>query len=224
MNQLADIIDRIHCCDCLEFMKDMPDGCVDLVWTDPPYNVGKDYGEYKDRLTDRGYLAKCADWIVEMKRVSGNRLVVFVPQKYKLDWWQMLGGDYKEIILSWSPEGALRGNYCNQFSTLLTNVRPVRYTKNVWHNCQMTGLGWFFREDNYGHPGYTSEDITTRVLMSFSEPDHIVLDPCGGTGTTGVICNKYERRFITIELDGKWSEFARKRIAQASEQQKLALK
>jgi len=42
----------IYCGDCLEMMKGMPDGCVDLIITSPPYNVGK---EYEDELTEKEY-------------------------------------------------------------------------------------------------------------------------------------------------------------------------
>ena len=37
MYKIEDIINKIHCADCLEFMKDIPDKSVDLVLTDPPY-------------------------------------------------------------------------------------------------------------------------------------------------------------------------------------------
>ena len=41
-------INEIVCGDCLEVMKDWPDGCVDLVLTDPPYGVGIDYDRFDD--------------------------------------------------------------------------------------------------------------------------------------------------------------------------------
>ncbi|MBU8921247.1 MAG: site-specific DNA-methyltransferase [Bacteroidales bacterium] len=216
-----DYINQVICGDCLEVMKSMPDECVNMVWTDPPYNAGKDYGTYKDKLSDNEYLKMCEMWAREMKRVSGNRMAIFVPQKYKLDWWLLLGSDYREIILTWSPEGSLRGGFCNQFSTLLTNMRPLKYTKNVWHNCQMPGLGYFFRENNYNHPGYTSEDITARVIMAFSELGQKILDPFGGAGTTAAVCKVLGRNSVSVEVDAGWCEMARKRIAQAAEQQDL---
>ncbi len=202
-------------------MKQMPDQCADMCWTDPPYNVGKDYGTYKDNLLADDYLAWCFSLVGEMKRISGNRMCVFVPQITKLAWWNILGLDYQEIILSWSPEGTYRGNFINQFSTLLTNIKPQIYTKNVWHNCQMSGLGYFFRENNYGHPGYTSEDITGRVINAFSLPGQIVCDPCAGTGTSGAEAVKKGRKYILIEIDPGYCGLARKRIALAREQPDL---
>ncbi|KKL21788.1 hypothetical protein LCGC14_2441950 [marine sediment metagenome] len=216
-----DYVGKIIQGDCLEVMQGMPDGCVDLVWTDPPYNVGKDYGDWNDSLPDDEYLEFCKSWTKEMKRLSSNRMVIFIPQKYKLQWWNLLGLDYREIILSWSPEGAYRGHLIKQFSTIMTNIKPVQHTKNVWHNYQMSGLGYFFRECNYNHPGYTSEDITKRVLNAFSEAGQVILDPFSGTGTTPAMCVQLARNYIAIEQGQKWCDLAHKRVERAKEQPDL---
>jgi DNA modification methylase len=40
-------LNKVTCGDCLELMRDLPDGCVDAVVTDPPYNIGT-----PQRITD----------------------------------------------------------------------------------------------------------------------------------------------------------------------------
>jgi DNA modification methylase len=37
--EFKDMINKVHCADCLEFMKQIPDKSIDLVLTDPPYNI-----------------------------------------------------------------------------------------------------------------------------------------------------------------------------------------
>ncbi len=39
MKNLSEIINRIHLADCLDFLPEIPDNCVDLVLTDPPYGT-----------------------------------------------------------------------------------------------------------------------------------------------------------------------------------------
>jgi len=39
MLEIKDIINKVHCADCLEFMKQIPDKSIDLVLTDPPYGI-----------------------------------------------------------------------------------------------------------------------------------------------------------------------------------------
>ena len=51
MFKIDDIVNKVHCADCLEFMQQLPDACIDVVITDPPWNVKKDYGIYKDKLS-----------------------------------------------------------------------------------------------------------------------------------------------------------------------------
>ena len=206
--------------DCLEYMRTMKNDKFDFCFTDVPYNVSKDYGEYKDNLSDDDYLEWSGKVIAEIKRVS-KFSCIFVPTKYIREYWWMLGSDYKQIVLSYGPTGAIRWGYSNQFSTLLTNTKPNKIIKNVWHNCQMTGLGYFFKESNYGHPGYTSEDITGRVVESFTLQGQSVIDPFSGTGTTGVECVKRDRKYTGIEQELKWFELSEKRIHDAQQQMRL---
>jgi site-specific DNA-methyltransferase (adenine-specific) len=44
--------------DCLNFLGSLPDSCVDLVFADPPFDLGKDYGkDVSDRMKSEEYLA-----------------------------------------------------------------------------------------------------------------------------------------------------------------------
>jgi DNA modification methylase len=214
---------ELHFGDCLVEMEKLADKSMDFGWTDPPYNVGKDYGDYKDNIPDADYLIWSQKWISELKRITNNNIAIYVPTKYILEYWNMLGPDYRQIILSYSPEGAFRYGFVNQFSSILTNVKPIQKTKNVWHNMQMPGLGYFFKENNYEHPGYTSSDITGKVIKSFTVPGQSIIDPFSGTGTTGVECVKYERNFTGIEQESKWFELSKKRISDAQMQGRLGI-
>jgi len=56
--------------DSLEIMKKMPDESVDLVITDPPFNIGKDYGGvYKDKKKFGEYIDWCEKWLTECIRL-----------------------------------------------------------------------------------------------------------------------------------------------------------
>jgi DNA modification methylase len=46
MYKIEDIINKVHCADCLEFMKKIPDKCIDLTVTSPPYDNLRDYHGY----------------------------------------------------------------------------------------------------------------------------------------------------------------------------------
>src|SRR5690348_17192060 len=55
--------------DCLEAFSKLDTGCVDLVFADPPFNIGYDYDIYNDRQEAEHYLAWCRQWGQEIYRV-----------------------------------------------------------------------------------------------------------------------------------------------------------
>ena len=62
-------LNRIHHGDCIAGMNALPAGSVDLVFADPPFNIGHDYDVYHDRQESGRYLAWSRDWIAAASRV-----------------------------------------------------------------------------------------------------------------------------------------------------------
>ncbi len=63
------------------------------------------------------------------------------------------------------------------------------------------------------HPTQKPEALLYRVILSSSSPGDIILDPFFGTGTTGAMAKKLQRRWIGIEGNSNYAGLARKRIA-----------
>jgi site-specific DNA-methyltransferase (adenine-specific) len=55
--------------DCIAGMKDMGDNSVDIIIADPPYNIGKDFGNDSDKQNTDEYLVWCDEWIAECIRI-----------------------------------------------------------------------------------------------------------------------------------------------------------
>lgn len=205
--------------DCLEVMRTMADGSVNLAFVDPPYNVGKDYGVYKDNIPEQEYFEWCEKWLAELLRVA-ETVAIYPPKKHLLWFWNRIPENHL-LICAWSPEGAIRSNFVHQYIPLLVPNKPVRLIKDHWWNVQVPGLGYFYRELQTGHPGQTSEDITNRVIEAFTFEGQTVIDCFMGSGTTGVVCAKKSRNFIGIELDPTWYEYSERRIHDAQMQPSL---
>ena len=62
-------LDRIHQGDCIKGMKKLPDGGIDLVFADPPFNIGYDYDVYQDKKESDAYLDWSRDWMSQVIRV-----------------------------------------------------------------------------------------------------------------------------------------------------------
>jgi site-specific DNA-methyltransferase (adenine-specific)/modification methylase len=62
------------------------------------------------------------------------------------------------------------------------------------------------------HGAVFPERLAEKVICNFSNEGDIVLDPFMGTGTTGVVCRKNNRKFIGIEIDDEYFNISKKRI------------
>ncbi len=62
-------LNTIHQGDCAAGLKQLPEGSIDLVFADPPFNIGYDYDEYHDRRDARSYLDWSRQWMTEVCRV-----------------------------------------------------------------------------------------------------------------------------------------------------------
>ena len=81
---LKSILDRVLNEDALEGIAKIPDSCVDLVVTDPPYCLGKDYGNNSDKLDPEKYLEWSKQWIdaVIPKLKANGSLYIFLTWRY----------------------------------------------------------------------------------------------------------------------------------------------
>jgi len=68
------------------------------------------------------------------------------------------------------------------------------------------------RMKNFGHPAMFPEELPRRLLKLFSYVDDLVLDPFNGAGTTTLVAEKLNRRWIGIDISEKYCEVARERI------------
>lgn len=74
--------------DCLELLPALPDASIDLWFSDPPFNLDKDYGKgVSDSLGDREYLEWCRAWLLEGVRLlkPGGSLFTFNLPRWNIE-------------------------------------------------------------------------------------------------------------------------------------------
>ncbi|MEO1953186.1 MAG: site-specific DNA-methyltransferase [Campylobacterales bacterium] len=62
------------------------------------------------------------------------------------------------------------------------------------------------------HPTQKPEELLKRIILGFSNEGDVVLDPFGGSGTTPYVAKKYNRNFIAIEREKKYSDAIKTRV------------
>lgn len=78
--------------DCLEILPGITDEKVDLIFADPPFNLGKKYGrKVNDSLTQDEYLAWCRQWIFQCSRILKKGGSFFL---YNIPKWNIILANY----------------------------------------------------------------------------------------------------------------------------------
>ncbi len=68
-------------------------------------------------------------------------------------------------------------------------------------------------EKEFGkHPTQKPLELLKRVVLSSSDKGDIILDPFNGSGTTGIIANKYGRKYIGIDIEKEYLDLTLRRI------------
>ena len=85
-------LDRIHCEDALQGLARIPDASIDLLVADPPYGLGKDYGNDSDKLAADAYLHWTGQWIAAAlpKLKANGSLYIFLTWRYSPEIFVML--------------------------------------------------------------------------------------------------------------------------------------
>lgn len=102
--------------DCLKLLLALPDESVDLVFADPPFNLGKEYGEgVSDQMETDRYLIWSQQWLSESIRVlkEGGSLFVFNLPKWCIEYGAYLnqqGMVFRHWIACRMPKAFPRGN------------------------------------------------------------------------------------------------------------------
>ena len=75
---MVDIDDKIYVGDFMHWVKDIPDGTFDIIISDPPYNIGKDFGNGSDRMKMDDYLELSGEWVREWTRLLKPTGTMFI--------------------------------------------------------------------------------------------------------------------------------------------------
>lgn len=80
---LDEVLNRVNLEDCLALMEQLPSGCAQMVFADPPFNLDKKYESYKDKLPLNQYLDWTRDWLTEASRIltpGGSLFLYNIPK------------------------------------------------------------------------------------------------------------------------------------------------
>jgi modification methylase len=115
--------------------------------------------------------------------------------------------------LIWAARDAAKRDYTFNYEALKAGNDDIQ-VRSDWFIPLCTGEERLKGRDGKKlHPTQKPEGLLARVILSASRPGDLVLDPFCGTGTTGAVARRLQRRFVGVERDGSYAAAAEKRIA-----------
>ena len=212
--------DVIYNGDCIQGLKRLPDNSVDLVVTDPPYNLKKDFAN--DDLSEEDFVKFLTPVFDELARVikPKHSVIIFFDAGKKLPlFWKCL---FNSKLKFQKACNLYKPNDCSQPHNRILRTSEVFYVcsktdelnhdgETYIHDCLLAN---HTKKESWYHPTAKNLKITRQIIQSSSLANNIVLDPFMGSGTTAKACYELNRRFIGFELDPEYCEIARKRLKQ----------
>jgi len=227
--------------DALVELGNIETGSVDLVIADPPYNLGKDYGNNHDVQGFDDYLSFSRNWLRHAHRIlkPTGTLYVFMGFRFISYLYDIIDRDLQMFFNSWivwhytqgmgktkgfSPrhDDILMFNKSMQFKFNLDRVRvPQKYYRER-NNMRGTNPGdvWVFshvhycNENRQNHPTQKPEGLIERMVLASTDEGDLVLDPFSGSGTTLRVCQQLNRRGIGIEINPEYVALTKNRITE----------
>ena len=213
---IKEYLDKVIQGDCLEVMKKLPDKCVDLVLTDPPYGVS-----YKE--TGKTYMVGDTVNLVpyflpEIHRIlkDDGAIYMFSSTTKLVDTLPVFNTYFKlHSLIIWDKR---IGRIPRHLTHYKLRYEPILYGSKGLHRLNSYQDDVFQCDIPRGkkrvHPTQKPVEVCKYLIENSMKDETIILDPFLGSGTTAVAAKQLGRHFIGIEISEKYCEIARERLAQ----------
>ena len=232
-------IDKILCGDCLSIMKEMPDECLDLVVTSPPYNLKNSTGNGMKPCTKSGKWAgaalqngyshyddnmphdKYAEWqyrcLKEMYRLLKEDGAIFYNHKWRVQNGLIQDRDdiindlpVRQIII-WRRKGGINFNPGYFLPTYEVIYLIAKPKFKLAPKANAHGDVWEFKQEMKNeHPAPFPVALIDRIISSTNA--EIILDPFMGSGTTAIVAKGMKKSYIGIDISPDYCQMAEERI------------
>ena len=186
--------------DYLDFMRQLPDGCVELILTDPPYA--------------RKYLSLYTGLAAEAKRVLrvGGSLLTMAPNFMLPEVMAHMG-----MFLKW--RWMICHDYWNSSHARMIMGVEVAWKPILWYvNEKLSPNKWICdmipgegRKKDL-HPWQQNLDWAIYLIKQLTDEGDMVLDPFVGSGTVAEAAERLERKWLACDKDLKAVIITDKRI------------
>ena len=218
--------------DCLERMKEISSGSVDMILTDPPYELSKSKG---GRMLNgsRKFLRQVRDaGMIDGIDTEAFLDVCLAMFSHKQKFCGVFTCSNKQLIeyISWAESNGFQYGVGVWQKTNPVPLCNCKYLNDVEYwvyikGCKSKILGSYASKSmvytskinktdkaEFGHPTCKPVELMEKFIVNHTELGCVVVDPFMGSGSTGVACTNTGRKFIGIEIDENYFNIATNRI------------
>lgn len=229
-------LNKIYNEDCYQAIKKIPDKSIDLIVTDPPYeietkggntNIGKSLkvGMCKE-LEQLEIIDGIDTQILDeyMRVLKKPNIYIWCNKKQVLEYLEYFVKKHQcsfEIMvwIKTNPTPLCGGNY------LIDKEFCLYFRKGFKLNTRFETASTYwitsknkYDKDSFEHPTIKPLEIIKTLIENSSKEADVVLDTFMGSGTTAVACKELNRNFIGFEIDKKYCEVACNRLKGLTQQ------
>jgi site-specific DNA-methyltransferase (adenine-specific)/modification methylase len=234
---------KLYLGDSYELISEIPTASIDLILTDPPYNLSR-YSTGNIRLSWRKDINndvadwdkvefRPSDWVSEFKRILKPTGNIFAFCSYNLigKWHEAFDPEFDTFqFFVWHktnpvPKVLRAGflNSCELIACMWNKGHTWNFsTQREMHNFIEAPICMGSeRVRNPFHPTQKPVRVLEHIIKIASKEGDVVFDPFMGVGSTGVAALNLGRKFIGIEIDENYFRAAERRIREAAAKLKL---
>ena len=203
-------------------INDLPS--INLIATDPPYNIGFKYNEYKDVMSDEDYENMLSEF------QGFPTAIIHYPEETMKYIVPALG--IPDEVCAWCYNSNLPKQFrlinfydvkvdFNKVKQPYKNPNDKRIKKLIENGSKGTRLyDWFsdiqivknISKEKTLHPCPVPVALMERIILLTTQEGDTILDPFLGSGTTAIACLNTNRNYIGFEIDKQYFEIAKNRI------------
>lgn len=224
-------LNKIYCMDCLEGMKQIPDGTIDLIATDPPYKLtsrgssGTMSGYWATDIAKQGKVFEHND--IEIEQYLPEFYRILKPDSHCYIMCNNLNLPHFFDVISksqflfvkllvWDKKTKICGRY---YMGQIEHIFMLRKGKDKpINNCGTSDLLSFTNKRDKKNDGSNIHDsqkpteLMATLINNSCNIDEIVLDPFMGSGTTAIAARQLGRKYIGFEISQQYVDLANKRL------------
>ena len=212
--------------DCMKLMNNIPNESIDLVLTDIPYNVvnREDNGLRKLDKENADILTfDLINFLEQLYDKAKSTIIIFcgkeqvsIIHSYFNDKQKKGKGTVRQLIWEKSNPSPMNGQHI--YLSGVENAIWFKKRGGTFNaHCKNTVFKYPTGRSKL-HPTEKNHLLLQELILDNSNENDLILDPCMGSGSTGVVALQNNRNFLGIELNQNYFEIAKNRIEETKEQ------